>query len=465
MGVIINQNEYQIILGPGFVTRVANDFGKMIDAQKTEAINVNLSVEDKDLINKIDENNFKTENHDIKQRYRAKTKASILNFFNKISLIFTPFIPAFLATGVLQAIGSIILTSVGQDNLTQVSNSWINITTLLLTLLVQILCILIGWNTAKVFGGTPIIGALLAAMYTPAFGAIIGNIFQIDGNSGTFLGIPITDISKNWFTVGVFRDGKAAGLTGSIFGAITVAGVAAVLEKQFNKFIPDGAKLFVVPFSVCVIMILVNFVLLVPLTGYVFLGMSKFFQVVTTNKWATPPLGAILAGVWLWLVVFGVHQGATPIYLMLIADTGLNTLFPLVAVAGAGQVGAALALYFKAKKGSKIRQEIGAAIVPGFLGIGEPLIYGVMLTRLRAFITACCGAAIGGLYMGLMPLFGINVGTIALGPSGLLAIPLMSASNGLPWTGMLIYLSGLVVTYISGFLLTYFFGTKGVDLK
>ena len=44
-----------------------------------------------------------------------------------------------------------------------------------------------------------------------------------------------------------------------------------------------------------------------------------------------------------------------------------------IIIVGAGQVGAALALYIRAKKDSVLRNQIRGAIIPGFLGIGEPL--------------------------------------------------------------------------------------------
>ena len=44
------------------------------------------------------------------------------------------------------------------------------------------------------------------------------------------------------------------------------------------------------------------------------------------------------------------------------------------------------------------------AIIPGILGIGEPLIYGVSLPRVKPFITAMIGAAFGGFFIGAMNL-------------------------------------------------------------
>lgn len=36
------------------------------------------------------------------------------------------------------------------------------------------------------------------------------------------------------------------------------------------------------------------------------------------------------------------------------------------------------------------------------LGVGEPLIYGVTLPRMKPFVTACLGGAAGGLFIGLI---------------------------------------------------------------
>lgn len=58
---------------------------------------------------------------------------------------------------------------------------------------------------------------------------------------------------------------------------------------------------------------------------------------------------------------------------------------------------------------------IKGALPVGFLGIGEPLIYGVTLPLGKPFITACIGGGIGGAVIGAMG----GVGAIAIGPSGL----------------------------------------------
>ncbi len=102
-----------------------------------------------------------------------------------------------------------------------------------------------------------------------------------------------------------------------------------------------------------------------PLGGWLFEGMSWLFMHLNSN-----PFGcAVLAGLFLIAVVFGVHQGFIPVYLALMDSQGFNSLFPILSMAGAGQVGAALALYWRAQPHSALRSQVRGAIIPGLLAL------------------------------------------------------------------------------------------------
>ena len=148
------------------------------------------------------------------------------------------------------------------------------------------------------------------------------------------------------------------------------------------------------------------------------------------------------------LVLLGLHRGLVPIYAIQIESLGGTTLFPAVAMAGAGQVGAAIALYIKAKRvgNHRLNRVIAGALPAGILGIGEPLIYGVTLPLMKPFITAGLGAGFGGAYVMLT-----HVMSTAYSPSGLLAVTHM-----LPEC-MLNYLIGMVIAYIAAAVITYIF--------
>ena len=128
--------------------------------------------------------------------------------------------------------------------------------------------------------------------------------------------------------------------------------------------------------------------------------------------------GYILSAGFLPLVAVGLHQALTPIHAMLNdpagATQGINYLLPMLMMAGGGQVGAGLALYFKTKN-KKLKGYIRDSIPVGILGVGEPLMYAVTLPLGKSFITACLGAGVGGVLSALF-----HLGTVSPGCLGAL---------------------------------------------
>ena len=149
------------------------------------------------------------------------------------------------------------------------------------------------------------------------------------------------------------------------------------------------------------------------------------------------------------MVLLGLHHGLIPIYAIQLETMGGVSLFPVLAMAGAGQVGAAIAIYLKAKKvkNERMQKTILGALPAGFLGVGEPLIYGVTLPLGKPFITAGLGAGFGGAWVMLT-----GVMANAWGPSGLVALPLMQTP-----TMIANFFIGLVIAYIAGFIITMLF--------
>ncbi|WNY34077.1 PTS transporter subunit EIIC [Curtobacterium flaccumfaciens] len=152
----------------------------------------------------------------------------------------------------------------------------------------------------------------------------------------------------------------------------------------------------------------------------------------------------------------GMHQALTPIHTTLIDQTGWTVLLPVLAMGGAGQIGAAIALWMRFRRNEALSRTIRGALPAGLLGVGEPLIYGVTLPLGRPFITACIGGAFGGGVVGLFDQLGHSVGAIAIGASDLSLIPLLNGSSGYGWA-LLGYGSGLIVAYVVGFVATLLF--------
>ncbi|SPW31135.1 EIIBC-MurNAc [Edwardsiella tarda] len=100
-----------------------------------------------------------------------------------------------------------------------------------------------------------------------------------------------------------------------------------------------------------------------------------------------------MARLFLIAVVFGIHPRLLPAYFALMDAQGFNSLLLILAMTGAGQLGATLALFFSSAKGARLRSQIKGALFPGWLGIGEALIYSVTLPRVKSFVTACLRGA------------------------------------------------------------------------
>ncbi|PQJ62499.1 PTS N-acetylmuramic acid transporter subunit IIBC [Photobacterium angustum] len=431
MGLVESDDQLQIVLGPGKAQTAAEMMNNMLDNDQ------------------VDETEVPKNNTDLKdvasahkQQLKKKQTSAAQRFLSKFATIFTPLIPGFIAAGLLLGIATLLeqLFVTGQPSPSAHLLDLIAYMKVFSKGLFSFLSILIGYNAQQAFGGSGVNGAILASLF------VLG--YNPDATSGIFSGM------NDFF-------GNGIDPRGNIIGVLIAAIIGAGVEKKVRQFIPDNLDMILTSMITLLIMGAVTFVIIMPIGGELFKGMSWLFINLNGNPFGS----AILAGLFLISVMFGIHQGFVPVYFALMDAQGFNSLFPILAMAGAGQVGAALALYAKAKKESLLRVQVKGALIPGLLGIGEPLIYGVTLPRVKPFVTACVGGSAGGFFIGLVAYLGLPIGlNTVFGPSGIVALPLMTSSSGI-FAGMAIFTIGLLIAYIVGFVATWFFGTKNVDLS
>ena len=223
-----------------------------------------------------------------------------------------------------------------------------------------------------------------------------------------------------------------------------VAGFMVWLEKRIRPHVPQSMDIIVTPTLTLLTAGLATYYVLQPIGGFLSDTVVHGFRVALSAGGFLA--GGLLAGMFLPLVMTGLHQGLTPIHMELLNTLRVNPLLPILAMAGAGQVGASLAVLCKTRN-SRLRNIVKNALPVGFLGIGEPLIFGVTMPLGRPFLTACLGAACGGAFQALM-----QVQSIAMGVSGLpLAFLIRGDQIG-------VYLAGLVIAYVAGFVFTWVAG-------
>ncbi|WLS79054.1 PTS N-acetylmuramic acid transporter subunit IIBC [Erwinia pyri] len=424
LGVVNSEEQLQIILGPGKAQSAAEIMNRVLAQQASDAPALAATASD------------------TKQKMKAKQTSAVHQFLARFATIFTPLIPGFIAAGMLLGFATLLeqtlIANAAEKNATLMHI--VGYMKLFGKGLFTFLPILIGYNAQKAFGGSGVNGAIIASLF------LLG--YNPAATTGYFSGI------ETFFGMGI--DPR-----GNIIGVLLASILGARVERQIRRIVPDNLDMILTSLLTLLITGALTFTVIMPLGGELFKGMSWLFLHLNGNPFGT----AILAGLFLIAVVFGVHQGFIPVYFALMDVQGFNSLFPILAMAGGGQVGAALALYYRSAKHSMTRNQVKGAIIPGLLGVGEPLIYAVTLPRVKPFVTACIGGACGGFFLGLVAWLGLPVGlNTVFGPSGLVALPLMTSGQGI-YAGMAVYAAGVVISWIAGFAVTWFFGYKDVDLS
>ncbi|MET8023519.1 PTS transporter subunit EIIC [Streptomyces avermitilis] len=355
------------------------------------------------------------------QRQRHATPVRLL--LRRIANIFVPLIPALIGCGVIAGVNGLLLNLGWLPSLTPALAA-------VASGFMALIAVFVGHHTAKEFGGTPILGGAVAAVIV-------------------YAGVAKVTVFGTTLTPG----------QGGVLGALAAALLGTYVEKWCRTWVPDTLDVLVTPTLTVLLTGLVTLYGLMYAAGAATsaIGTAATWLLSTTGVFA----GLILGGLFLPLVMLGLHQALIPLHTTLIEQQGYTVLLPVLAMAGAGQVGAALAVYVRLRHDHSLRTTIRSALPAGLLGVGEPLIYGVSLPLGRPFLTACAGGAAGGAFVGLFSMLGDRIGSTAIGPSGWALFPLLAGSGGL-LPSVAIYAGGLLTGYAVGFGATYFFGSFGV---
>ncbi|HAY0770344.1 TPA: PTS transporter subunit EIIC [Staphylococcus aureus] len=420
MGVI-HDERIQVVVGPGTVNKVANHMAELSGVKLGDRIPHNHNDSEK-----MDYKSYAADKAKAnKEAHKAKQKNGKLNkVLKSIANIFILLIPAFIGAGLIGGIAAVLSNLMVAG---YISGAWI---TQLITVfnvikdgMLAYLAIFTGINAAKEFGATP------------GLGGVIGGTTLLTGIAGK-------NILMNVFTGEPLQPGQ-----GGIIGVIFAVWILSIVEKRLHKIVPNAIDIIVTPTIALLIVGLLTIFIFMPLAGFVSDSLVSVVNGIISIGGVFS--GFIIGASFLPLVMLGLHHIFTPIHIEMINQSGATYLLPIAAMAGAGQVGAALALWVRCKRNTTLRNTLKGALPVGFLGIGEPLIYGVTLPLGRPFLTACIGGGIGGAVIG-----GIgHIGAKAIGPSGVSLLPLISDNMYLG------YIAGLLAAYAGGFVCTYLFGT------
>lgn len=348
--------------------------------------------------------------------------------------IFVPLIPGVIAAGLCSGLAT-LLTQLFPGYAENVFLTVVhNLLSMVSASFMTYLTAWAGYRSAERFGATPILGGMLGMITT------LGNIDVISRTIGLYNEAQPLDA--------VLRAGR-----GGVLAVVIGVFFLAKIEKAVRRRIPDNLDIMFTPLITLILCVIPYVFIIMPLTGFVSTFLCWIVEQVcmSANPAVRIVAGFLSSALFLPMVAMGMHHGLVALYTVQLESIGFVTLYPALAMAGAGQVGAAIAIYMKAKKvkNQRLCSVIDGALPAGVLGVGEPLIYGVTLPMGKPFFTAGLGAGFGGAFVMAM-----QVASTTWGPSGILAFPVMTAGpNPAVWS-MLYYGIGLVISYLMGFIIT-----------
>lgn len=406
MTVVKSGGQYQVVIGDK-VTEIYNLITPQLNASAIES--------------------------DDDSKSDAKEKTSIWNAaVQLLSGLFMPILGPLAAAGVLKGLLA-LCTTVGW--LTTKSGTYM-ILYAASDAIFYFLPIILGFSAGKVFKTNSYMGAMIGAalVYPNLVSAYTA------GSHLTFFGIPV--VLMNY--------------TQTLIPIIAAVYVLSVLEKFLNRIIPRQVKGILVPLFCLIIVVPLTFLIVGPITS----TLSTWLANAVLALYHLFPAGAgfVLAGIWQLAVLLGLHWAFIPIFLNNIATKGYDPINAMLFCTVFAQAGAALAMAIKAKD-TKFKELATTAFISGFMGITEPIIYGVTIPHKKSFAMASIASAFGGGIAGAAEskMFG------GFAPGGIFGIPMFIGKSGID-VGFIGFLISLIVGFIGALVLTLIF-VPGVEAQ
>lgn len=412
--------QYQIIVGPGDVNTVYDEFVKLTGISEASTA-------------------------DLKEiAAHQKKQNPLMALVKLLSDIFVPLIPALVAGGLLMALNNALTAEhlFAAKSVVEMFPAWKGFADIVNTMSAApftFMPILIGFSATKRFGGNPYLGAVLGMiMVMPAL------------VNGYGVAAAITNHTMTYWDVFGFNVAQA-GYQGQVLPVIGVAFILAKLEKFFHKHLNDAVDFTFTPLLSVIITGFLTFTIVGPALRFVSNGLTDGLVGLYNTLGAAGML--IFGAFYSAIVVTGLHQSFPAIETMLItnyqhAGVGGDFIFPVAACANMAQAGATFAIFFITKN-VKTKALAAPAGVSAVLGITEPALFGINLKLKYPFFIALGASAIGSLFMGIF-----HVLAVSLGSAGLIGFISIKAGYNLQ------FIVAILISFILAFVVTTFYGRK-----
>lgn len=404
--VIRNAGVYQVVIGT-HVAEVFEEVEKLVDIQK-----------------------------DIAKKSNEEKKNVMEVVIDFVAGVFQPVIPALSGAGMVKALLALLVVSKVITN----ENETYMLLNMFADSVFYFLPLILAFTTAQKLRCNPILAAGVAAMMLhPTWSSLVA------------AGEPVKFFDFIPFTL--------ANYASSVIPIILIIFVQAYVEKLLKKWIPKAVDLVFVPMFTFLIMGTLAFSVLGPIGSILGGYLGTFFTFLSeTVAWAP---AVLVGGALPIMVMFGLHNGVAPLGVMQMANLGYDSIFgPGCLCSNMAQATAGAIVAFRTKN-KKTKQLAVSGSITAYMGITEPILYGVTLPKKYPLIATMVGGACGGLYAGLT-----QTHRFATGSSGLPAVFLYLGDNTTRYFINIIIamVISIVVTAILTLILSFKFEKDDIDV-
>ena len=370
-GVFEASGQLQIIFGTGVVNKVYDEFIAMagITAASKE---------------------------EVKQAAASKANP-FQRFIKTLGDIFVPIIPAIVASGFLMGIMESLnfMINNGYIHMSNESSLFV-LANMFSNTAYVFLPVLIGFSSAKVFGGNPFLGGVIGMIMVHPN---LQNAWTMTGGVNEYL-----DVFGLWKV-------PLVGYQGHVISVIIAVFVMANIEKWLHKRVPAMLDLFVTPLVSVFVTGFLTMTMIGPAFNIVESSIINGIQTLISLPFGIGSL--VMGALYAPTVVTGIHHMYTIIDLGQIKEFGCTYWLPLASSANIAQGAAALAVALKTRD-QKLKAMALPSSLSAFMGITEPAIFGVNLRFFRPFVCACIGGGCGAMFASITSLGATGTGVTGI---------------------------------------------------
>lgn len=367
MGIMKKGGQYQIIIG--------NDVGNVFNE-----------------LNKF--GNFSNEVKEVPAKSNEK-KNIFTMLMDTISGIMAPVIPAIIGAAMIK----VLLTLLPMIGVLSTNGQTYQLLSVIGDGAFFFMPVLIAISASKKFGTNMYYAASIALIMLHPNLITLMNTAHDAGHTVKFLKyIPVTYASYSY----------------SVIPIILAVYSLRYVERFVDKITPVVTKNFLKPMLVVLIEVPIALIILGPLGAICGNGLSTVVYAIH-DKLGFIAIG-LVAGVYPFVVMAGMHHAFTPIKLGMIATTGYENFICIGELCSNMAQGAASLAVALRSKNKDFKQIAGSSAFSAlFAGITEPALYGVTLRLKRPMLGACIGGAVGGLVGGFFQMKCFGIATLIIG--------------------------------------------------